>query len=152
MSHYLIRQIEATPNVSVRPRTEIVDGGGDGWLEYLRLRDRSVDREETVDAGGLFIMIGANPRTDWLPAELQRDAEGFLITGPDLAPDPAGPSSAVPTCSRRVCPASSPSATFGTAPEDGSLPQWGRVRSPSSCCTSSSPPSSYSRGAVRASR
>ena len=44
MSHYLIREIEATPNVSARLRTEIVDGGGDGWLEYLMLRDRSEDR------------------------------------------------------------------------------------------------------------
>jgi thioredoxin reductase (NADPH) len=91
MSNYLIRQIGATPNVSVRVRTEIVDGGGDGWLEQLRLRDRSVNREETVAASGLFIMIGANPGTDWLPSELQRDADGFLVTGTDLAPDPAWP-------------------------------------------------------------
>ena len=86
MSRYLVREIEATPKVSVRTRTEIVDGGGDGWLEHLTLRDRSIDREETVEAGGLFIMIGANPRTEWLPPGLQRDPAGFLITGTDLAP------------------------------------------------------------------
>ena len=91
MSHYLMREIEATPNVSARLRTEIVDGGGDGWLEYLMLRDRSADREETVEAGGLFIMIGAHPRTDWLPPGLQRDAEGFLVTGTDLARDHSWP-------------------------------------------------------------
>jgi thioredoxin reductase (NADPH) len=86
MSRYLVREIEATPKVSVRTRTEIVDGGGDGWLEHLTLRDRSIDREETVEAGGLFIMIGADPRTEWLPSGLQRDPAGFLITGTDLAP------------------------------------------------------------------
>ena len=91
MSHYLIREIEATPNVSVRLRTEIVDGGGDGWLEYLVLRDRSDGEDETVDAGGLFVMIGATPRTDWLPPEVHRDAQGFIVTGTDLAPDPAWP-------------------------------------------------------------
>jgi thioredoxin reductase (NADPH) len=87
MSHYLIRQIKATANVRVRPHTDVVDGGGDGRLEYVVLRDRSADRVETVDAGGLFIMIGAHPRTDWLPPELHRDAAGFLITGTDLARD-----------------------------------------------------------------
>ncbi len=91
MSHYLIREIAATRNVTVRLRSEVVDGGGDGWLEHLTLRDRSLEREETVDAGGLFIMIGAHPRTDWLPPELQRDAAGFLITGTDLPRDHTWP-------------------------------------------------------------
>ena len=61
--------------------TEIVDGGGDGWLEYLVLRDRSEDREETVDAGGLFIMIGAAPADRLAATGVQRDAQGFIVTG-----------------------------------------------------------------------
>ena len=91
MSHYLVREVEATSNVNIRLRTDIVDGGGDGWLEYLVLRDRSEGEDETVDAGGLFVMIGATPRTGWLPPEVHRDAQGFIVTGTDLAPDLAWP-------------------------------------------------------------
>jgi thioredoxin reductase (NADPH) len=90
MSHYLVRQVEAMPKVEVRLGTEIVGGGGDGWLEQLVLRDRTNGGEETVDAGGLFLMIGARPLTDWLPPEVDRDERGFVLTGTDL-PDDAWP-------------------------------------------------------------
>jgi thioredoxin reductase (NADPH) len=91
MSHYLVRQVEATPNLQVRLQTEIVGGGGDGWLEHLVLRDRAKGSEETVDADGLFLMIGARPHTEWLPPEIDRDAEGFVLTGTDLDDDHAWP-------------------------------------------------------------
>jgi thioredoxin reductase (NADPH) len=84
MSHYLVRQVEATPKLQVRLASEIVGGGGDGWLERLVLRDRYKRSEETVDADGLFVMIGARPHTEWLPAEIERDARGFVLTGTDL--------------------------------------------------------------------
>jgi thioredoxin reductase (NADPH) len=84
MSHYLVRQVEATPNLRVRLGTVIVGGGGDGWLEHLVLRDRGKGCEETVDAHGLFLLIGVRPRTEWLPPEVDRDAQGFVLTGPDL--------------------------------------------------------------------
>src|SRR3954452_18462553 len=84
MSHYLARHLEATPNVDVRLRAEVVGGGGDdGWLRRLVLREAG-GQEETVDAQGLFLMIGARPRTDWLPPELARDSRGFVLTGADL--------------------------------------------------------------------
>ena len=86
MSHYLVRQVEATPNLRVRLGTEIVGGGGDGWLNHLVLRDRAKS-EETVDADGLFLMIGARPHTDWLPADVRRDPRGFVLTGADLPAD-----------------------------------------------------------------
>jgi thioredoxin reductase (NADPH) len=83
MSHYLARQIESTPNVDVRLGTEVVGGGGDGWLAHLVLR--SADGEErVVEAQGLFLMIGARPRTDWLPPEVARDTRGFVLTGADI--------------------------------------------------------------------
>ncbi|HSF01920.1 MAG TPA: FAD-dependent oxidoreductase [Solirubrobacterales bacterium] len=91
MSHYLVREVEATPNLQVRLRTDIVGGGGDGWLEHLVLRDRAHGNEETVDADGLFLMIGARPHTDWLPTEVERDARGFVLTGADLREDAAWP-------------------------------------------------------------
>jgi len=84
MSHYLARHIEATPNVDVRLRSEVVGGGGDdGWLRHLVLRDADGD-EETVKAEGLFLMIGARPRTGWMPPEIARDSRGFVLTGPNL--------------------------------------------------------------------
>jgi thioredoxin reductase (NADPH) len=91
MSHYLVRQVEATPKLQVRLASEIVGGGGDGWLEQLVLRDRYKGSEETVDANGLFVMIGARPRTEWLPAEIERDARGFVLTGTDLRGTDAWP-------------------------------------------------------------
>jgi thioredoxin reductase (NADPH) len=86
MSHYLVRQIESAANVDVRLGTEVEGGGGDGWLEHLVLRTNDGE-EETVPAEGLFLMIGAHPRTDWLPAEVARDSRGFVLTGPDLGDD-----------------------------------------------------------------
>jgi thioredoxin reductase (NADPH) len=91
MSHYLVRQVEATPKLQVRLGTEIVGGGGDGWLDHLVLRDRVAGTEETVAADGLFLMIGASPHTDWLPAQIARDAEGFVLTGADLPDGRAWP-------------------------------------------------------------
>ena len=91
MSHYLVRQVEATPKLQVRLGTEIVGGGGDGWLEHLVLRDRADGSEETVDADGLFLMIGARPHTEWLPPEVDRDERGFVLTGTDLRDDRAWP-------------------------------------------------------------
>ena len=88
MSHYLVRQLEATANVTVRLDTEIVGGGGAaGTLDHLVLRRRSTGGEETVPADALFPMIGADPQTTWLPAGLSRDASGFLLTGADVPPD-----------------------------------------------------------------
>jgi thioredoxin reductase (NADPH) len=87
MSHYLVRQLEATPNVEIRVGTEIVGGGGDGWLTHLVLRDRASKAEETVPADGLYPSIGARPHTEWLPAEIARDERGFVLTGADVPRD-----------------------------------------------------------------
>jgi thioredoxin reductase (NADPH) len=87
MSHYLIRQIEQTPNIDVRTGTEVVDGGGDGWLDHLVLRDRASGETDRVGAYALFLMIGARPHTDWLPETVEQDEDGFILTGPDLSDD-----------------------------------------------------------------
>ena len=87
MSHYLVRQVQQTSNIDVRTGTEVVDGGGEGWLDHLVLRDRGTGEEETVSAYGLFLMIGARPHTDWLPPTIERDDGGFVLTGPDLGAD-----------------------------------------------------------------
>ena len=84
MSHYLVRAVEAAPNVDVRVGTEVVGGGGEGRLQQLTLRERATDEEEAVSADALFVMIGARPHSDWLPADIARDTHGFLLTGPDI--------------------------------------------------------------------
>jgi thioredoxin reductase (NADPH) len=87
MSHYLVHQIEETPNIEVRTATEVVDGGGDGQLEYLVLRDRRDGEERKVGAAALFLMIGARPHTEWLPSTVEQDDGGFVLTGADLSDD-----------------------------------------------------------------
>jgi thioredoxin reductase (NADPH) len=88
MSQYLIDAIDAADNVTVRASSEVTGGGGDGRLQEVVLRDRRTGDEETVPVDGLFVMIGAVPGTGWLPAELGRDAHGFVLTGADAAADP----------------------------------------------------------------
>lgn len=85
MSHYLVREIEATPNLEVRTATVVAGGGGVGRLEQLVLRQRPDGEESTVAADALFVMIGARPHTDWLPVEVSRDTGGFLLTGDELS-------------------------------------------------------------------
>ena len=87
MSHYLIQELHATPNIDVRTSTTIIDGGGDGHLQELVLHDASAGEEETVAADALFVLIGAHPHTDWLPHDIVRDSHGFLCTGEDLPDD-----------------------------------------------------------------
>jgi thioredoxin reductase (NADPH) len=85
MSDYLIRGIQATPNIDVRTGTAVVGGGGQGRLQRLVLRDSGLDKPEMVAADALFVLIGARPRTDWLPREIARDARGFLLTGEEFS-------------------------------------------------------------------
>ena len=81
MSHYLVREVKASPNVEVRTRTEVVGGGGDGHLQELVLGDRATGDEQAVAADAVFVLIGASPHTDWLPEEIASDRTGFLYTG-----------------------------------------------------------------------
>jgi thioredoxin reductase (NADPH) len=87
MSQYLISELEAKPNVRVRLRTELIDGEGDERLEAIVVRDRPTGRTETIATAGLFVMIGAVPRTGWLDGTVALDDEGFVITGSDLPPE-----------------------------------------------------------------
>ena len=84
MSRYLSDQLAAAPKVEIRFRTEVAGGGGDGRLEWLTLRDRATGGSETVEAAGLFVLIGARPRTDWLSEAVERNAWGYLATGREL--------------------------------------------------------------------
>jgi len=87
MSEYLITQISATPNIGIRTEVEVVSGHGDERLERLTVRDRLTGQHETLDAGALFILIGAQPRTGWLPPQVRTDDWGYIVTGLDLLDD-----------------------------------------------------------------
>ncbi|NUW40566.1 FAD-dependent oxidoreductase [Nonomuraea rhodomycinica] len=82
MSHYLIEQIDAIPNIEVHTQTQVTGGSGDGHLERLTLSTKGEER--TVDAQWLFVFIGAEPYTSWLGDTVERDSKGFVLTGPDL--------------------------------------------------------------------
>ncbi|HSL01591.1 MAG TPA: FAD-dependent oxidoreductase [Rubrobacteraceae bacterium] len=86
MSDYLIKEIDAAENVEVRFNTKVIGGGGRGKLEYISLEDSTGDAE-TVPAAALFVLIGAEPHTGWLPEEIERDRRGYVLTGEDLLQD-----------------------------------------------------------------
>ena len=87
MSDYLIRQIDATPNVDVSHGVQVADGTGTGHLQSLVLQDTASGERRSVPADALFVLIGSQPRTQWLGDSVARDQQGFILTGPDL---PAG--------------------------------------------------------------
>ncbi|MEV6166786.1 FAD-dependent oxidoreductase [Streptomyces sp. NPDC051954] len=87
MSHYLSRQIDEVPNISVRTRTVVESAHGSDHLEQLTLRDMESGRTELVGAQWLFVFIGAAPLTGWLDGTVLRDEHGFILAGPDLTPD-----------------------------------------------------------------
>lgn len=91
MSDYLIREIKATANITVRLHTEVTDGHGSDHLDALTLHDRLHGRAEQVPAAALFVLIGGEPRTQWLPETVQR-RHGYILTGRDVVRNAAHPS------------------------------------------------------------
>jgi thioredoxin reductase len=84
MSDYLIREIDATPNVDVCYRVQVANGTGTGGLESLVLKDTASGARRRVPADALFVLIGSQPRTQWLGEAVARDQRGFILTGLDL--------------------------------------------------------------------
>jgi thioredoxin reductase (NADPH) len=84
MSRYLIDRIERHPRIHVSPRTEVTGLVGKEILEGVDLRDNASAVISTVPVGGLFVFIGASPRTGWLADQLAEDDRGFLLTGTDV--------------------------------------------------------------------
>ena len=91
MSDYLISHLRATSNVEVRLSTRVVDGYGEERLERITLEEIGTGVREEVDAAGVFVMIGAEPRTDWLQGVVDRDDGGFILTGVDLPKENSRP-------------------------------------------------------------
>ncbi|WP_067428613.1 FAD-dependent oxidoreductase [Nocardioides jensenii] len=85
MSDYLVREIEYNPRIIVEAASEVVDGGGEGRLEWLGIHRITTGQVERRAAGGLFLLLGAEPRCDWLPEVIDRDEDGYVCTGRDTA-------------------------------------------------------------------
>ena len=86
MSDYLVQQIRSTPNIQLKLEAEVVGGEGGDRLETLQIKDRASTTVETIPVRILFVLIGALPHTDWLAGVVQRDAKGFIPTGPRVDP------------------------------------------------------------------
>ena len=84
MSSYLIRQLATRANVNVRVRSEIVAAHGDDALEEVEIVDHSSGKVEREASGGVYIFIGADAETGWLPPEIALDQRGFVLTGADV--------------------------------------------------------------------
>jgi len=84
MSRYLIQRIEENPAIEVHYGTELVSLEGGTHLERVVWRDKATGKTSTHDICHVFIMAGANPRTDWLRGCLALDSKGFILTGRDL--------------------------------------------------------------------
>jgi thioredoxin reductase (NADPH) len=97
VSDYLVEQLRNRSNIDVLLNTEVVDARGDGRLRSVVLRDRRDGTRTEREAIALFVLIGATPRTDWLPAAVQRDPRGFVLTGADAQPRPGIPLAALGT-------------------------------------------------------
>jgi len=84
MSQYLVDQLAGRANIKVRYRTEVVAAHGDTSLEAIDVRSSDTGETTRLDSGGLFIFIGADAETAWLPPEIALDQKGYVLTGPDL--------------------------------------------------------------------
>ena len=85
MSSYLAKRIEQTSNIEVLRNTTVQRMSGNGQLSSVEIVDSKTAQKRTVETPAVFSFIGAVPRTEWLPPEIERDAKGFVMTGPSLA-------------------------------------------------------------------
>lgn len=84
MSDYLITELRETPNVHIRHGVELIDGEGDGKLEAVVVKDRTTNKIEHIPSNALFVLIGAEPKTDWLKNAVARNQQGYILTGIDV--------------------------------------------------------------------
>ena len=88
MSSYLVQRIEQTPNIELLCNSTIRQMNGNGHLASVDIVHSKTGEARTVETPGVFSFIGADPRTSWLPQEIERDEKGFVRTGADLAHSP----------------------------------------------------------------
>ncbi len=91
MSSYLIAQLDANDRVKVRCRAVVARVAGDGRLAGVTLRDLESGRETEEEVAAVFVFIGATPHTGWLPQDVARDQQGYVLAGSDVPQDGSGP-------------------------------------------------------------
>jgi thioredoxin reductase (NADPH) len=84
MSHYLVHQIDKTDNIRVLLNSKVTEARGENRLEFITITNTQTEQVQTFPSSGLYIFIGAVPYTDDLVGLIERDANGFILTGPDL--------------------------------------------------------------------
>jgi thioredoxin reductase (NADPH) len=83
MSRYLIDQLATRKNIETLTNSEVVAAHGEATIEAIDIRNSATGDTRRVESGGVYIFIGADAETGWLPPEIARDARGFVLTGPD---------------------------------------------------------------------
>jgi thioredoxin reductase (NADPH) len=91
MSEYLAERIRAAGNVTIREQTEVDSLHGDRHLEAIGLRNKATSATTQLPCAAVFVFIGAEPAADWLPAQIARDAKGFVLTGGEVVASGAWP-------------------------------------------------------------
>jgi thioredoxin reductase (NADPH) len=84
MSSYLARRIEGSDRIELLLDSEVCELAGEDGLEAISIRNQKTGANRREQVAGLFVMIGATPQTDWLPASIARDERGYIRTGPDV--------------------------------------------------------------------
>ncbi len=131
MSRYLRDQIGAIDNIQVLTRTEVIEAHGSDRLERITYGNRDTGETNTVDAGALFLLIGAVPHSAMLEGVVERNSSGFVLTGIDLMPEGRRPA-----CWRRASRVFSLRGMCGRARCGASCPPWARGECASAMCTS----------------
>ena len=85
MARYLVDQMSSRPNIRAMFRTEVVAAHGDQSLEAIDVRDSATGETTRLESGGLFLFIGADAETGWLPPDITLDPRGYVLTGADVA-------------------------------------------------------------------
>jgi thioredoxin reductase (NADPH) len=89
-SQIVIDKVLANPRIEVRYHTEVVEFHGDGKLQAVTVRNSQTNATEKITPAGVFVFIGLTPNSGWLPAEVERDRQGFVVTKPTLETSLAG--------------------------------------------------------------
>ena len=127
MSAYLARRIEQTPNIEVLLNTTVRAMRGDNHLREIEIVNNETGEAQTLTTAAVFSFIGAAPRTNWLPPEIEKDAKEFVRTGAQSCTPPIGPPSASHSCWKRAAPARSQLETCERTRSSASPQQWARA-------------------------
>jgi thioredoxin reductase (NADPH) len=103
MSSYLVHRISQTENIELLTETVIRRLDGNSHLQYIEVQNMRTKEIQRIDTPAVFSFIGASPRTDWLPSEIERDGKGFIRTGSDLKESPHWTSTRAPLLLETSC-------------------------------------------------